>query len=60
MADLGDLRQRLANISEELGDAIIDVLREAIEAGEAKPPAEKKLLAARRAVDKALRSVEDL
>lgn len=49
-----DVRSRLESISEELTDLAMDVLRQAIEAGaEARPPLEKALSQARRAVDKA-------
>ena len=56
---LDDIRQRLESISEELGDVAIDVLRQAIDEGAtARPPIEKKLNQARRAVDKAARLLD--
>ena len=58
MTDFADLAQRLEAIAEELADAAMDVLREAIERGEKKPARERQLTAARRAVEKAARLVE--
>ena len=56
-----DIRVRLEQISEELGDLAIDLLREAVDAGAGrKPPEEKPLAQARRAVDKAARHLESL
>ena len=50
-----DIRQELENISERMGDRIMTVLREAIEAGATGRPAEEKQLTrARTAVDKAV------
>lgn len=53
--DLSDLRSRLAAIAEELADASISVLREAVAAGETKrPDLDRRLTQARRAVEKAV------
>lgn len=50
-----DIRQELENISERLGDRIMTVLRDAIEAGASgRPPQERQLTRARAAVDKAV------
>ena len=49
-----DLADRLDAIAEELSDLALDVLREAVDRGEtARPPEEKRLSQARRAVEKA-------
>lgn len=49
-----DLRIQLETISEQLGDRIITLLREAIESGaQGRPPSEKTLTHARSAIDKA-------
>lgn len=59
MDRMEDLRARLDTISEELADLAMDVLRQAIEEGaEARPPLEKALSQARRAVEKAARLLE--
>lgn len=56
-----DIRVRLDNIAEELTDLSIDVLREAVEQGAQKRPAEEKTYSqARRAVEKAARLLESL
>ncbi len=61
--DHEDIRQELENISERLGDRIMTMLRDAIEAGESgRPPEERLVSRARTAVDKAvnlLRQLED-
>ena len=50
-----ELADRLEGIAEELGDLSIDVLRDALRTGaQRRPEADKKLLQARRAVDKAV------
>ncbi len=55
MADLDDIVARLQAISEELADAGIDTLREAIASGATKrPDRERKLAQARRAVERAI------
>ena len=54
-----DLRVRLESMSEELADLAIDVLRQAIDEGAgARPPLEKPLTQARRAVEKAARLLD--
>ena len=61
MADLEDVRERLAAISEELADAAMAALRDALEAGErTRPEAERKLTQARRAVEKAVHTLDAL
>jgi hypothetical protein len=61
VADLEDVRDRLAAISEELADAAMAALRDALEAGErARPEAERKLTQARRAVEKAVHALDAL
>lgn len=56
-----DLRTQLTTISEQLGDRIITMLRDALEAGmQGRPPQEKVLTRARNAVDKALHLLERL
>jgi len=55
-----DIRQRLESIAEELGDVSFDLLREAVAEGASKRPPQDKILAqARRAVDKAARLLAD-
>jgi hypothetical protein len=54
MSDHEDLRIQLESISEQIGDRIFTMLREAVAAGaDGRPPAEKVLSRARSAVDKA-------
>jgi hypothetical protein len=61
MADLDDLRERLEAIGEELADAAMEALRDALEAGEAgRPDRERKLTQARRAVEKAVHTLDGL
>lgn len=56
-----DIRQDLANISERLGDRIMTMLRDAIEAGATgRPPRERQLSRARAAVDKAVNILDRL
>ncbi len=56
---LEDLQQRLAAISEELGDLSMTVLREALDEGADRRPALDKVLSrVRRAVDKASALIE--
>jgi hypothetical protein len=51
---LEDIQSRLEGISEEIGDLSMDLLREAVEAGETqRPPLDKVLGRVRRSVDKA-------
>lgn len=53
---IADIRSRLESITEELTDVSVEVLRSAVEAGATKrPPIDKKLGQARRAVEKAAR-----
>lgn len=55
---LAEITQRLENINEELTDIGIDILREAVANGAtSRPPEEKPIAAARRAIDKAIRSL---
>ena len=61
MADHQDLIAQLESVAEALTDRAIEVLRAAIEDGATeKPPEEKELVKAQRAVDKALRILRDL
>lgn len=56
---LEELRTELGSISERLQDLSIDILREAVDRGETtRPPIDKTLAAARRAVDKAVRTLD--
>lgn len=56
---LEDLQQRLAAISEELGDLSMTVLREALDEGaDKRPPLDKVLGRIRRSVDKAAALIE--
>jgi phosphate uptake regulator len=58
---LDDIRFRLEQIAEELGDVAIDLLREAVDAGAGRrPPEEKPISQARRAVDKAARHLASI
>src|SRR5207248_1411584 len=53
-ADLDDIRSRLEAIAEELADMAMEALRDAIEAGEQRRPAEeRRLTQARRSVERA-------
>lgn len=55
MADVDDIRARLESIAEELGDAALGVLRDAVEAGaDKRPELERRLTRARSAVEKAV------
>ena len=55
MADLEGLRGRLEGIAEELSDAAMDVLRQALEDGAVgRPEAERRITQARRAVERAV------
>lgn len=53
MSGYGDLVSRLEGIAEELDDLAFDQLREAAAAGRGRPADDKRLLQARRAIDKA-------
>jgi len=59
VADLEALADRLDQLAEELADAALDALRDAIDAGEAKPELERRLTRARRAVQRAASLVRD-
>jgi hypothetical protein len=53
-ADLDDIRARLEAIAEELADLAMESLRQAIDAGEQRRPAEeRRLTQARRSVERA-------
>ncbi|HWC38273.1 MAG TPA: hypothetical protein VG476_07080 [Acidimicrobiales bacterium] len=53
-ADLDDIRGRLEAIAEELADLAMEALRDAIDAGEERRPAEeRRLTQARRSVERA-------
>ncbi|MEM7322806.1 MAG: hypothetical protein AAF531_06955 [Actinomycetota bacterium] len=55
---IDDVRARLESIAEELTELSVEVLREAVAAGErSRPSIDKKLSQARRAVEKAARSL---
>lgn len=59
-AEIGDLRDRLEVIAEELADLALDRLREAVSAGAKTAPAEeRRLTRARRAVEKAVALLAD-
>jgi hypothetical protein len=59
VADLEGIVERLQAISEELADAGIDTLREAIAEGASKrPDRERRIAQARRAVEKAIVSLQ--
>ena len=53
MADLDALRDRCEALAEELADAALDLLREAVEGDEEAGRTEKRVTRARRAVEKA-------
>ncbi len=56
---LRDLTDRLRAIDDELSELGIDVLREAVASGAtARPAIDKPIAAARRAVEKAIRSLD--
>jgi hypothetical protein len=59
MADIEDIRSRLEQIAEELGDLALDTLRAAVEAGATKSEEEKRITRARNAVEKAARLLHD-
>jgi ElaB/YqjD/DUF883 family membrane-anchored ribosome-binding protein len=55
-----DIRARLDSISDELADLAVDALRQAVEEGaQQRPPIERTLTKARRAVDKAARLLDE-
>ena len=54
-----EVRNNLQTISESLSELSMDTLRNALDAGEsAAPPEDKKINQARRAVDKAIKTLE--
>ena len=53
MADLDRLRTRCEQLAEELADAALELLREAVEGDEDAGRTEKRVTRARRAVEKA-------
>ena len=54
-SDLDDIRSRLEGIAEELTEASMAILRDALEDGaEARPELDKKVVRARSAVEKAI------
>lgn len=53
MADLDALRDKCEALAEELADAALDLLREAVEGDEGAAGTEKRVTRARRAVEKA-------
>jgi hypothetical protein len=56
---IADIQARLESIVEELTEISVDVLREAVEAGATRrPDVDKRLGQARRAVEKAARSLD--
>lgn len=56
---IADIHLRLTSIAEELTDVSVDILREAVEAGEGRrPEIDKRLSQARRAIEKAARALE--
>jgi len=59
MADVEDIRFRLEQIAEELGDLALDTLRAAVEAGATKSDEEKRITRARNAVEKAARLLDE-
>ena len=59
MADVTDIRVRLEQIAEELGDLALDTLRAAVEAGATKSDEEKRVTRARHAVEKAARLLDE-
>jgi hypothetical protein len=56
--DLTDLADRLRTVEEELRDRAYDALRSAADGDEDAAAAEKRLLQARRAVERAIRALD--
>jgi hypothetical protein len=56
--DLTDLAERLRTVEEELRDRAYDALRRAAEGDEDAAAAEKRILQARRAVERAIRALD--
>lgn len=48
-----ELSSRLVSISDDLGDLSMELLREAVEAGQSRPDLDRVIARARRSVDKA-------
>ena len=60
MADVAELRDRLAGIAEELADLALDALRAAVDRGETgRPDDERRLTRARAAVERAVSLLGD-
>ncbi len=63
MSDLDSLAEQLANIAEQIDEIAFDQLREAVSEGAMeRPKTDKRLMQARRAIDKAahlLRSMDE-
>ena len=57
--ELTDLADRLRVIEEDLRDRAYDALRAAANGDEASVAAEKKILQARRAIERAIRALDD-
>lgn len=57
--ELDTIADRLDDINEQLAELALAALREAIEAGEAKPELERRITRARRAVEKASNLLRD-
>jgi ElaB/YqjD/DUF883 family membrane-anchored ribosome-binding protein len=56
---IGELRDDLARIADELAEVALDVLRQAVDDGAtARPPQEKALSQARRAVERAVHALD--
>jgi len=56
--DLTDIADRLRGIEEDLRDRAFDALRAAAEGDEAAAAREKKILQARRAIERAIRALD--
>ena len=59
-AQAGTIAERLRDIGEQLDDLSLSVLRNAAEAGTERPVADKRLIQARRSVEKAAYVLESL
>ena len=61
MSDAAHLAERLRSIAEELDELAFDRLREAVADGEVeRPAADKRLVRARRSIEKAAHLLDDL
>jgi hypothetical protein len=56
--DLTDVAERLRDIEEDLRDRAYDALRAAADGDEDAPALEKRILQARRAIEKAIRALD--